>query len=121
MKKIFKSLLILSALFFSSPYAAMADNYPEKAVGKLGNGIANAVGGFMEIPKNVIIASHSEGPVYGVTAGLIAGILHTLGRTVYGTVDMVTFMIPTKPLINPDYIWNDFDRMTSYKAKVEMR
>jgi putative exosortase-associated protein (TIGR04073 family) len=121
MKKMFKSLLVLSTLLFSAPYAAMADSYPEKAGEKLGNGIANAVGGFLEIPKTVIITTRSEGPVYGMTIGLMAGILHTLGRTLYGTLDMATFMIPTKPLVDPDYIWNDFDRITNYKAQVEMR
>lgn len=121
MKKVFKSLLILSALFFSSPYAAMADSYPEKAGRKLENGIANAVSGLMEIPKTVMIISHSEGPVYGATVGLMAGLLHAVGRTIYGVVDMATFMIPTKPLVDPDYIWNDSDRITTYKAKVQMR
>lgn len=119
-----KSLLILSALFFSLPHAAMAESIPDylgKAGGKLGNGIANTVGGFMEIPKTVIIVNRSEGPVYGMTVGLMAGVLHTLGRTIYGVVDMATFMIPTKPLIDPDYIWNDFDRITTYKADVQMQ
>jgi putative exosortase-associated protein (TIGR04073 family) len=121
MKKMLKSLLVLSALFFSAPYAATADSYPEKAGGKLGTGIANAVGGIWEIPKTMIITTRTEGPVYGLTVGLMAGMLHTLGRTVYGVVDMATFLIPTKPLVDPDYIWNDSDRITSYKAKVEMR
>jgi len=123
-KKMFKSLLILSTLFFSLPHAAMAESEPDyldKAGGELENGIANAVGGFMEIPKTVIILSRSEGPVYGMTVGLMTGVLHTLGRTVYGVVDMATFMIPTKPLVDPDYVWNDFDRMTTYKPNVQMQ
>ena len=102
----------------------MAENDPDyldKVVGKLENGIANAIGGFVEIPKTVIIVSRSEGPVYGITVGLMVGILHALGRTVYGAVDMATFMIPTKPLVEPDYIWNDFDRITTYKPNVQMQ
>jgi putative exosortase-associated protein (TIGR04073 family) len=124
MRKMFKLLLILSALLFSLPHAAMAESEPDyldKIGGKLENGIANAVGGFVEIPKTVIIMSRNNGPVYGMTVGLMAGIVHALGRTVYGAVDMATFMIPTKPLIDPDYIWNDFDRMTTYKANVQMQ
>jgi putative exosortase-associated protein (TIGR04073 family) len=121
MKKVFKSLLMLSALFFSWPHAAIADSYIEKAGGKLGNGFVNAVSGLAEIPKTILIISRSEGPIYGATVGLMAGILHTVGRTLYGTLDMATFMIPTKPLVDPDYIWNDFDRLTNYKAKVQMR
>ena len=119
--KMFRSLLVLSALFFAAPYAAIADSYPEKAGAKLGNGVANAVGGVLEIPKTVIVTSRSDGPLYGATVGLMSGILHTLGRTLYGVADMATFLIPTKPLVDPDYIWNDSDRITSYKAKVEMR
>jgi len=124
MKKMFKSLLILSTLFFFSPHAAMAESEPDyldKAGAKLENGIANAVGGFLEIPKTVMIMSRSDGPVYGVTVGLLTGVVHTLGRTVYGAVDMATFMIPTKPLVDPDYIWNDSDRMTTYIPKVQMQ
>ena len=51
MKKTFKSLLVLSALFFFSPQAAMAEGYSEKAGEKLTNGVANAATGFLEIPK----------------------------------------------------------------------
>ena len=119
--KMFRSLLVLSALFFAAPYAAIADSYPEKAGAKLGNGMVNAVGGILEIPKTVIVTSRSDGPLYGATVGLMSGILHTLGRTLYGVADMATFLIPTKPLVDPDYIWNDSDRITSYQAKVVMR
>ncbi len=119
--KMFRSLLVLSTLFFAAPYAVIADSYPEKAGAKLGNGMANAVGGILEIPKTVIVTSRSDGPLYGATVGLMSGILHTLGRTLYGVVDMATFFIPTEPLLDPDYIWNDSSRITSYKAKVEMR
>lgn len=121
MNKIFQSLLIFSVLFFSSPYAAMADSYLENAASKLGNGAANAVSGLVEIPKEVKIASHEEGPLYGMTFGLVAGILHTVGRTLYGALDMATFMIPTQPMIEPNYIWKDFDKMTTFKAAVQLR
>lgn len=124
MKKIFKSLLILSALLFLSPYTALAEGHPDyldKVGGKLENGIANAIGGIVEIPKTVMLTSRNEGPVYGMTVGLLSGVLHTLGRTLYGVVDMATFMIPTRPLVDPDYIWNDSDRMTTYKANVQMQ
>ncbi len=121
MKKIFQSLLVFSVLFFSSPFAAMADSYPENAASKLGNGAANAVSGLVEIPKNIMIATREEGPLYGMTFGLVAGILHTVGRTLYGALDMATFMIPTQPLVEPNYIWNDFDKMTTFIPAVQLR
>jgi len=51
----------------------------------------------------------------------MTGIVHMLGRTLCGTVDLVTFMIPTKPLVNPDFIWKNFDRETSYNMNWQMR
>lgn len=121
MKKMFKTLLILSALFFATPYAAMADSYPAKVGEKLGNGIVNAVTGVAEIPKNIIIANRAHDPGYAATAGFMTGIVHMLGRTLCGAVDLATFMIPTKPIVHPDYIWKNFDRETSYNANWQMR
>ena len=123
MKKGFGSFLILAVLFFSSPDAAMAEGYDyvEKAGEKFGNGFANAGTGFLEIPKTIFVLSQSNGPVFGATIGLLAGVLHAIGRTLYGTIDMATFMIPTKALIDPDYVWHEADKMTTFQAKVQMR
>ena len=121
MKKMFKTLLILSALFFATPYAAMAESYPAKVGEKLGTGIVNVVTGVAEIPKNIMVSSRTHDPAYAATAGFMTGIVHMLGRTLCGTVDLVTFMIPTKPLVNPDFIWKNFDRETSYNMNWQMR
>ena len=123
MKKGLRSFLLLVVLFFSSPYAAMAEdyNYIEKAGEKFGNGFANAGTGFLEIPKTILVLSQSNGPVFGATIGLLTGVLHAIGRTLYGTIDMATFMIPTKALVDPDYVWHETDKMTTFEAKVQMR
>ncbi len=126
MKKIFRSLLVLSALFFFSPQVVLAngatgDSYPEKVGEKLGTGIVNVVTGFVEIPKNIIIESNANGAAYGATIGFITGIVHSVGRTLTGTLDIVTFMIPTRPLIAPDFIWKDFDKKTQYQPNWQMR
>lgn len=39
--------------------------------------------------------------------------MHTLGRTLAGTYDLVTFMIPTQSLVHPEYVWNDFGKETT--------
>ena len=116
MKKIFKSLLLLSALAFFSPQVVMAqaENYPTQAAEKLTRGIANTATGFMELPKTMILASQKEGIVYGVTAGFLAGLLNVVGRTVLGVMDVVTFPIPTGPTVSPRYIWEDIGKETSY-------
>lgn len=120
MKKIFKALLILSALFFFSPPAAMAghsaktESYAAEAGEKLGNGIANVATGFLELPKTMILTSRSEGPAYGMTIGLLTGVLHTVGRTLFGVVDVATFLFPTGTSVKPEVIWEDFNKETTY-------
>jgi len=121
MKKMFKTLLILSALFFATPYAAMAEGYPAKVGEKLGIGIVNVVTGVAEIPKTIMVTSRTHDPAYAATAGFMTGIVHMLGRTLLGAVDLATFMIPTEPLVNPDVIWKNFDRETSYNMHWQMR
>jgi len=121
MKIIFKSLLILSAFFFS-PYVALAEDgstfedYPRNVGEKLGNGIANIVTGFVEIPKTMIVTSNNDGVAYGVTNGFFIGLVHAVGRTVSGAIDVATFVVPTTPLVEADYIWQDFDKETTYTA-----
>lgn len=114
MKNILKSLLILSALLFISPQAAMAHDYVEGVGDKLAHGLANTVTGIGELPKNIIIETNEKGPAYGIPVGFLTGILHGVGRTLTGAVDLVTFIIPTKPIIYPDFIWKDWDKKTQY-------
>lgn len=126
MKKIFRSLMVLSTLCFFSSQVALAngttdESYPEKASEKLGTGIVNVVTGFVEIPKNMIIESDEKGVAYGVTIGFITGIVQSVGRTLTGALDIITFMIPTKPLIVPDLIWKDFDKKTYYQPQWQTR
>ena len=114
MEKLFKSFLVVSALFFFSSQAAMAQSYQYLAGEKLGSGFANVATGIAELPKNMIIATEKNGLPYGMTVGLFTGIIHTVGRTVIGALDVATFLIPTGPSVYPTYIWNDFHNETTY-------
>ena len=112
-------LILYTILFCALPQTAMAQrdiaqNYPAAASEKLVNGIANVATGFIELPKTMILTSRHEGAAYGLTIGLVTGIMHTLGRTVFGALDAVTFFIPTQPTVRPSYIWQDFDKETTY-------
>ena len=109
MKNMLKPLLMLSALLFLSPQTAIADTYIDNLGDKLAHGIANTVTGIGEVPKNMIMTTNEKGIGYGLTAGFVSGILYGIGRTLTGVVDLVTFIIPTKPVIYPDFIWKDFD------------
>ncbi len=121
MKQLLKKLLLLSALCLLTPYGAMAESYPSKITNKLGNGIANVVTGFVEIPKTMMVISKRKGPAYGLTAGFATGVFHAVGRTLIGAGDVATFLIPTKPLVHPKYIWKHFDRETRYFDYRRMR
>ncbi|WP_028461946.1 exosortase system-associated protein, TIGR04073 family [Nitrosomonas cryotolerans] len=121
--KISKVFLMLFALFLSVSHAAVAQNYTHTTMTesyvttageKLVSGLANVVTGFVELPKNIIITIRQEGVPYGVTIGFVTGIMHTVGRTGVGALDIATFLIPTKPSVQPPYIWKDFSRETTY-------
>ncbi len=106
-------------LFCVLPQTAMAQreitqSYPVAASEKLVNGIVNVATGVIELPKNVILTSQRDGAAYGMIIGLVTGIMHTIGRTVFGALDAVTFFIPTQPTVRPPYIWQDFGRETTY-------
>ena len=93
---------------------AMGQSYPTMAGEKLMNGVVNAATGFIELPKTIILTSQRDGAPYGLTVGLLTGLIHTVGRTVFGALDAATFFIPTRPTVYPHYIWQDFDRETTY-------
>jgi putative exosortase-associated protein (TIGR04073 family) len=116
MKKPMTSLFIAFVLFFFLPNMATASTYPIKVGEKLGNGVANVVTGFVEIPKTMMVTGNRSGATYGMTAGFFIGIVHTLGRTMSGALDIATFFVPTTPIVNPAYIWDDFNRETTYTA-----
>ena len=95
-------------------HSGKTESYAAEAGEKLGNGVANVATGILELPKTVILTSRSEGPLYGMTIGLIIGVLHTAGRTLSGIVDTVTFLIPTGTSVKPEVIWEDFNKETTY-------
>ncbi|MDD5272151.1 MAG: exosortase system-associated protein, TIGR04073 family [Methylovulum sp.] len=118
MKALVKRLLMLSLL---ASFNASASSYPARFGGKFGNGLANAVTGVAEIPKTIIITRRKQGWAYAATAGFFTGMVYMVARTLNGAYDMATFVIPTKPIVTPDYIWQNFDQETSFRKTWELR
>jgi hypothetical protein len=56
-----------------------------------------------------------------MTARMMLGAVHTMARTIYRAVDIAKFMIYTKPLVKPSYIWNGYDKMTTHTPKLQMQ
>jgi len=114
MKKLIQTLLIISIMFLAVPNLVWADQYPDKVVEKLGNGLANAVTGVVEIPKTITIVGNRDGVIHGMTIGFLTGIANAVGRSLSGAFDIATFLIPTTSFVKPAYIWDDFSRETTF-------
>lgn len=115
MSKVIKIILLASTLMFGISAHAGQPGYAETVRLKLGSGFANALTGFVEIPKNMINTTNQSGNVFfGIVGGGGKGLLHMLGRTIAGVVDVVTFPIPTRPIPDPPVVWERFYTDTRY-------
>ncbi len=95
-------------------------SYPAIIAGKLGIGLINTVTGIIEIPKSMMVESAKEGIGMGMTLGFVQGMTNMMGRTLVGMVDVVSFPIPTKPMITPPVIFQDFGQETTYASGWEI-
>ncbi|WP_434111664.1 exosortase system-associated protein, TIGR04073 family [Methylocaldum sp. GT1TLB] len=110
-----KSLTLTVALAIAAHApASHADGYFSEVGNKFTRGFANLFTGIGEVPKNIVGASKKTNPVVGSAGGLIMGTLDTLGRTASGVFDVITSPIPTKSLVEPAYVWENFEKSTSY-------
>ncbi len=112
----FLQLFLLSLLISISSNSLANDdkNYGEKVGEKALNGLTNMTTSFLEIPKNIINATNDSNIVYGTVGGTAKGIINMLGRSLIGLIDFVTAPLPTKPIVSPVLIWDDFDADTTY-------
>ncbi|MCK5888417.1 MAG: exosortase system-associated protein, TIGR04073 family [Methylococcales bacterium] len=95
-------------------------SYHTKVQNKAINGFTNMMTSVWEIPKSMINVSNNSNIVYGLTGGFVKGALNTAGRFVTGLFDLVTSPIPTKSIIQPAYIWHDYEATTSYNKMLQL-
>ncbi|UJP07595.1 MAG: exosortase system-associated protein, TIGR04073 family [Nitrosomonas sp.] len=111
-------LVALSFLFSSQAHAReaiTADVYFNRAGTKILSGVANIATGWMELPKNISLWNQrDQNALIGITEGLLWGVFHTVGRTGNGALDLVTFWLPTYPIPDPLYVWDDFSKESEY-------
>jgi putative exosortase-associated protein (TIGR04073 family) len=125
MKKMNCLALVLVGLSIGLGPAARAEtsgsrSYAATVGEKFGIGVSNAATGWVELPKTMYVSSVQDGPASGLTLGFFKGIANLAGRSLLGVTDIVTFMIPTKPMISPPVIWENFDQETSYGSTWEL-
>jgi putative exosortase-associated protein (TIGR04073 family) len=92
--------------------------YGEKVANKATNGAINLVTSPLEIPKSIINDTNAEWSniFFGLVGGVIEGTINAAGRATVGLSDLVLAPIPTKPIVQPQYVWDDFyETKTAYK------
>lgn len=91
-------------------------SYGTQVGNKALNGVTNLATSWLEVPKNIINVTNAEGSniIFGLVGGGFEGMLQTAYRASAGLADLVTAPIPTKPVVYPQYIWEDFDETSSY-------
>ena len=100
-----KTVVLLTLSFLSVSVAGFAED--NTALTKLGRGLANAVSGVVEVPKQIYLVSKEREPITGITYGTAKGVCYGLLRTGAGVYDSVTFAIPPydKPVMEPEYVF----------------
>ncbi|MDP3009686.1 MAG: exosortase system-associated protein, TIGR04073 family [Methylococcales bacterium] len=85
-------------------------SYGEKIGNKALNGVVNLSTAPLEIPKGLInnINAKESNLVFGLVGGALEGSLNTLARATIGATDLALFLLPTKVIIQPQYVWEDF-------------
>jgi len=102
-------VLLVGLLAFgagSMGYAAEKADAPDATAGtKLGNGLGNALTGWMEIPRKISEVSNERDAFAGITIGTLTGAVYGVGRTAAGVLDTATFVVPPydSPIMEPNY------------------
>lgn len=100
----------LVTLASSQVAAASAEEWagPAAASRKAVRGLANSgLGVIVEPPKTVYYGTLEDGPLYGLTVGVLEGLSWGIARTLVGVYEVVTFPFPIpegyRPIYQPQY------------------
>lgn len=117
-KHFFVTSLLVGCFIYSTANAADEPvapcSYWQKVGSKAGLAFTNMTTGILEVPKSMAKTTNDSNVFYGLTGGLFKGFLNGIGRLTVGTLDLATLPIPTKPVVYPLHVWDDFNIDTSY-------
>ncbi len=102
LKKVIAITLVFLIGFSVAGYAA---NNPGE---KLGRGVTNILTSWLEVPTQIYVVSRDHDPLTGLIFGPIKGSIYSVLRVVTGTYDTVSFPIPTDPLMEPEFIFEEW-------------
>jgi len=107
-------IVVFAALLFAFTTPVMAGDYGSQTSNKFVRGITNLTTGWLEVPKNISNESRKSNAAVGLTWGSVKGGLHAVGRTAVGAFDTATFYVPSDEIVHANYVWDDYDRETTY-------
>jgi putative exosortase-associated protein (TIGR04073 family) len=104
------ALAVALSLVLASPAYAAERAYPVKITWKLFRGVANVLLAPVELPVNSYkeakragLSGGSFGDVQvGGATGLVTGLGYAVARMGVGAFDIVSFPLPTEPVMHPD-------------------
>lgn len=81
---------------------------------KLGRGLSNVITFPIEIPNRISDVNNTDGPMAGITYGLVKGVVMSMFRALIGVYEIGTFLIPLpggyRPIIkDPEFILEDWN------------
>lgn len=81
---------------------------PPAAAEKAVRGLANTgLGVVVELPKTIYYDTLEDGPLYGLTVGVLEGLSWGIARTMVGIYEVLTFPFPLpegyRPIYTPSY------------------
>ena len=108
--KLLGMMVLVSMVLVNGPFTAVfaEELVAPRAAQKAIRGMANAgLGVVVEVPKTVYYDTLEDGPLYGLTVGVLEGLSWGIARTLTGIYEMVTFPFPVpekyRPIYQPQY------------------
>ena len=108
--KLLAMVSLVSMVLVSRPFTAVCaeESVAPLAAQKAVRGVANAgLGVVVEIPKTVYYDTLEDGPLYGLTVGVLEGLSWGIARMLTGVYEVVTFPFPIptgyRPIYQPQY------------------
>lgn len=97
-----RRLVLLAAILACTASFVVAPAYcTDNPVKKLGRGISNCLTSPLEIPNQMIKINEENGPVAGLTWGVVKGIGMAVARVAVGAYETATFPIPVPAYYDP--------------------
>jgi len=113
LKRILALTVVLVLALSVAAYAAegSAPAKDQNAITKLARGFTNAVGCWLELPKQIYLTSKEENAYIGATYGFVKGLGMTGYRLADGVFETVTCVIPpyNKIIVEPEYVFEGWE------------